>query len=288
MADHNKAQRIALVTGASGGMGKATAALLAADHGMKVYLLARDRERGQAAVDYVNRKSGRRDAELLLCDLASFASIRAAAAELAGRTDRLDVLVNNAGVITKKREETEDGFERQLGVNHLGHFLLTGLLLPLLRGGEPARIVNVSSVAHKFGAMNYDDPGMKNRFSAWRGYSRSKIANVWFTKELARRLGDAGIRVYALHPGLVSTNIFKVPDGFSTVVHKLMRRFILSAEDGSATAVHLASAADVGGQSGDYFYKKKPIAVTKLAASAEEASRFWSWSEQAAGVRYEI
>ncbi|RAP74609.1 SDR family oxidoreductase [Paenibacillus montanisoli] len=289
MAVHNGGQRIALVTGASGGMGRATSALLAAEHGMKVYLLVRNREKGQAAVDYVNRKSGRQDAELLLCDLASFTSIRAAAEELASRTSRLDVLVNNAGVMTLKREETADGFERQLGVNHLGHYLLTGLLLPLLRQSKAARIINVSSGAHKIGSMNYDDPGMKKGFTAWRAYSRSKIANIWFTKELARRLSGTGIPVYTLHPGVVSTDFgVNRSTGFGSTLHKLMRPFFLSAEEGSATAVHLASAAEVGGQSGNYFYKKRPIAVTKLADSAEEAGRFWSWSEQAAGFRYEI
>ncbi|REE86418.1 NAD(P)-dependent dehydrogenase (short-subunit alcohol dehydrogenase family) [Paenibacillus taihuensis] len=289
MANNSSTQRIALVTGASGGMGRATAALLAAEQGMKVYLLARNKKKGQAAVEHVNKKSGRQDAELLLCDLASMASIRAAAAEIAGRTSRLDVLVNNAGVITLKREETADGFERQLGVNHLGHFLLTGLLIPLLRQSAAARVVNVSSGAHKIGKMNYADPGMVKDFTVWRAYSRSKIANIWFTKELARRLQGTGISVYALHPGVVATDIgVNRSTGFGQLAHKLMRPFFLTAEEGSATAIHLASAGQVGGQSGDYFYKKKPIAVSKLADSAEEASKFWSWSEQAAGFRYDI
>ncbi|SEO37379.1 SDR family oxidoreductase [Paenibacillus sp. OV219] len=289
LANNSHTQRIALVTGASGGMGLATAALLAAEHGMKVYLLARNEEKGQAAVDEVNRKSGRQDAELLLCDLASLASIRAAAAELAGRTSRLDVLVNNAGIITLKREETSDGFERQLGVNHLGHFLLTGLLLPLLRQSDSARIINVSSGAHKIGKMNYEDPGMKKDFAVWRAYSRSKLANIWFAKELARRLQGTGIPVYALHPGAVSTDIgVNRTTGFGRLVHKLMRPFFQTAEEGSATAVYLASSAQVSGKTGDYFYKKQPIAVTELANSAEEAGRFWSWSEGVVGFRYDI
>ncbi|SDX31929.1 SDR family oxidoreductase [Paenibacillus sp. CF384] len=291
MTNRNHSQRIALVTGASGGMGRATAAMLAAEHGMKVFMLARNREKGQAAVDYVNRKSGRGDAELVLCDLASFASIREAAAELANRTSHLDVLVNNAGVITLKREETADGFERQLGVNHLGHYLLTGLLLPLLRQSQSARIVNVSSGAHKIGTMDYGDPGMSKSFTVWRAYSRSKIANIWFTKELARRLSGTGIPVYALHPGVVSTDIgVNRNTGFGALVHKLMRPFFQTAEQGSATAVFLASAAEseIGGKSGDYFYKLKPIAVSQLAASADEAGRFWSWSEQATRFTYSV
>ncbi|MBP3965451.1 SDR family NAD(P)-dependent oxidoreductase [Paenibacillus lignilyticus] len=289
MTNNNRAQRIALVTGASGGMGRATAALLAAEHGMKVFLLARNQEKGQAAVDYVNVKSGRGDAELLLCDLASFASIREAAAVLASRATHLDVLVNNAGIITLKREETAEGFERQLGVNHLGHFLLTGLLLPLLLQSQSARIVNVSSGAHKIGTMDYADPGMTKSFTVWRAYSRSKIANIWFTKELARKLNGTGIPVYALHPGVVSTDIgVNRNTGFGGLVHKLMRPFFLTAEQGSATAVFLASATEteIGGKSGDYFYKLKPLAVSNLAASDEEAGRFWAWSEQATGFTY--
>ncbi|BBH23636.1 short-chain dehydrogenase [Paenibacillus baekrokdamisoli] len=280
-------QRIAVVTGASGGMGRATAALLAAEHGMKVFLLARSLDRGHAAVNYVNSKSGRKDAELILGDLASFASIRTAAKQLAERTDHIDVLVNNAGVVTLKREETEDGFERQLGVNHLGHFLLTGLLLPLLEQSEAGRIVVVSSGAHKIGRMNNEDMDMKKRFTIWNAYGRSKLANIWFVRRLASRLAGSHVTVNALHPGAVSTQIgVNRATGFGGFVHKLLRPFFLSPEQGSATAVYLASSPEAAGVSGQYYYKCKPSGISKRAASEGEAERFWKWSEEATGFRW--
>lgn len=287
LLEHDR--RIAVVTGASGGMGRATAALLAAEHGMKVFLVARSPEKGRLAVEEVNRRSGRQDAELLLCDLADTASIRRAAAELGERTRQVDVLVNNAGVVTVKREETADGFERQLGVNHLGHFLLTGLLLPLLRKSPSGRIVVVSSGAHKIGRMNYDDPAMLKGFTVWGAYGRSKLANIWFVRELALRLEGTGMTVNALHPGAVSTDIgVNRQTGFGSMVHKLLRPFFLTPEQGSATAVYLASSPEVQDVTGQYFYQSKPSPISKLAADAENARRFWDWSEQAVGFRWEF
>lgn len=280
-------QRIAVVTGASGGMGKATAALLASKYGMKVYLLARSVEKGRLAVDYVNDQSGRKDAELVLCDLASLDSVRRAAADLAERCQHIDVLINNAGVITMKREQTKEGFEQQLGVNHLGHFVLTGLLIPLLKQSQLGRIVIVSSGAHKIGRMNYDDPHMLKRFSIWGAYGRSKIANLWFMTELAKRLKNTSITVNALHPGAVATDIgVDRGTGFGTLVHKLLKPFFLTPEQGSATAVYLATSDEVLGVSGQYYIKCKVAPMSKLASSAHEAERFWKWSEEVTGYVY--
>jgi retinol dehydrogenase 14 len=280
-------QRIAVVTGASGGMGRETAALLASKHGMKVYLLARNEEKGQLAVDYVNGQSGRNDAELVLCDLASLDSIRQAAAELAERCQRIDVLINNAGVITMKRQQTKEGFEQQLGVNHLGHFVLTGLLIPLLNRSQAGRIVIVSSGAHKIGRMNYDDPHMLKRFSVWGAYGRSKIANLWFMTELAKRLKNTSITVNALHPGAVATQIgVDRGTGFGTFVHKLLKPFFLTPEQGSATAVYLATSDEVFGASGQYYIKCKIAPMSDRASSVQEAERFWNWSEQVSGYVY--
>lgn len=285
------AQRVAVVTGASGGMGRATAAILAAEHGMKVVLLARNSLKGQQAVDYVNVKSGRNDAELVLCDLASFAGIRQAATAINERFSSIDVLINNAGVVTVKREETEDGLERQLGVNHLGHFLLTGLLLPLLERSTAGRIVVVSSGAHKIGRMDYSDPGLSRSFTVWGAYGRSKLANIWFVRELASRLTKNGsaVTVNALHPGAVSTDIgVNRQSGFGTMVHKLLRPFFLTAEEGSATAVYLAASPEVEGVSGCYYYKKQQTPVSKRAADPDEARRFWAWSEQTTAFTWDI
>ncbi|MBB3111601.1 NAD(P)-dependent dehydrogenase (short-subunit alcohol dehydrogenase family) [Paenibacillus phyllosphaerae] len=283
----DESRKIAVVTGASGGMGRATAALLAAKHGMKVYLIARHSSKGMDAVHEVNRQSGRNDAELILCDLASISSIRQAAAQLTAACSHIDVLVNNAGVVTTRREVTEDGFERQLGVNHLGHFVLTGLLLPLLKRSRSGRIVVVSSGAHKIGRMNYEDPGMEKRFTIWGAYGRSKLANIWFVKELARRLAGSNVTVNALHPGAVSTDIgVDRRTGFGKLVHRLLRPFFLTPEQGSATAVYLAASPAVEGKSGAYYYRSKPAPTSKLAQEAEAAQRFWAWSEEVTGFEW--
>lgn len=289
MSVSSTVQRIAVVTGASGGMGKATAALLASEYGMKVYLLARNAEKGRLAVEYVNGRSGRKDAELVICDLASLDSVRRAAADLAERCQHIDILINNAGVVTLKREQTKEGFEQQLGVNHLGHFVLTGLLIPLLKQSQAGRIIIVSSGAHKIGRMNYEDIHMSKKFTVWAAYGRSKLANIWFMKELANRLKNTSITVNALHPGAVSTQIgVDRQTGFGAFIHKLLKPFFLTPEQGSATALYLATSSDVEGKSGQYYFKRKVAPVSQRAGSSEDAKRFWDWSEQATQYRYHI
>ncbi len=258
----------------------AMARRLASEYGMKVFLLARSLERGTAAVENVRRCCKREDPELILCDLASIRQIRRAADILKERCSHIDVLVNNAGVVTLKREETEDGFERQMGVNHLGHFILTRELLPLLKNSRQGRIVIVSSGAHKIGRMNYEDPQMEQSFTVWGAYGRSKLANLWFMKELDERLKGTGVTVNAVHPGAVSTQIgVSRSTGFGASVHRMLRPFFLTPEQGADTAVYLAASPEVTGCSGQYFYKRKPAKISARAASSEEARRFWAWSE---------
>ncbi len=280
-------RKTAVVTGASGGMGKATAAALAGRHGMKVYMLVRSEERGRRAVEDIRRRHPEAELELVVGDLGSLSSVRAVAEALKARCDRIDVLVNNAGVVTVKREETEDGFERMMGVNHLGHFVLTGLLLPLLEAGPEGRIVVVSSGAHKIGRMDYGDPQLRRGFTVWGGYGRSKLANVWFARALATRLKGSKATVNALHPGAVSTDIgVNRQTGFGRAVHKLLKPFFLSAEEGADTAIYLATAAEAAGRSGEYYYRRKPARVSARAADAAEAERFWAWSEETTGFRW--
>ena len=281
-------QRVAVITGASGGMGLATATILAKLHGMKVYLLARNAEKGQAAVQAVNAMSGRNDAQLISCDLASLRSIHQAADQIMASASAIDVLVNNAGVITLKREETDDGFERQLGVNHLGHFVLTGRLMPLLKQSDAARIIVVSSGAHKIGRMNYDDPWLKNSFTIWGAYGRSKLANIWFTKELASRVAHLPMTVNALHPGAVATQLgVDRRSGFGSAVYRLLRPFFQTPEQGASTAIYLATTDEASGCSGQYYYKQKPIAHSAASQDMAEARRFWEWSEQVTGFTWD-
>ena len=200
------AGRICLVTGASNGLGEATALALAA-LGARVILICRDAARGARALEDVKRRTGNGGVELVLADLGSLASIERAAHLVAARHRRLDVLVNNAGLVTLRRTLTADGFEATFGVNHLGSFALTNRLLPLLRAGAPSRVVNVSSDAHRGVVLDFDDLQGERHYSFWTAYRRSKLANILFTAELARRLSGSGVTANALHPGAVRTGL---------------------------------------------------------------------------------
>lgn len=273
-----------IVTGANSGMGLATTVELARQ-GAHVIMLCRSRQRGELALAEARRQSGSERIELMLCDLGSLASIRAFADSFLANHKVLDVLVNNAGVVTVKRQTTSDGFEAMTGVNHLGHFLLTQLLLEALIRSLQGRIVNVSSGAHKIGRFDFDNPYLIRGYSVWRGYSQSKIANIWFTRELAKRLAGTAVTVNALHPGAVGTNIGVDRDtGFGKAVHSLLRPFFLTPAQGAETAIYLASSPDVRSISGEYFYKKKLAPISEKAQDDEFAGRFWTWSEREVGL----
>ncbi|MBP1993887.1 SDR family oxidoreductase [Paenibacillus eucommiae] len=272
---HNK---IVMITGANSGMGLATTIELA-KLGARVIMVCRSRERGEAALLEAVKQSGSEQIELMLCDLASLADIRAFAEAFKAKYDVLDVLINNAGVVSIKRAKTKDGFEIQLGVNHLGHFLLTNLLLEELKRSPQGRIVNVSSAAHKSGDINFDDTLFPKGFNVWTGYARSKLANVLFTKELARRLKGTAITVNSLHPGAVGTHIgVNRESGFGKTIWKLVRPFFLSALEGSRTAIYLATSDQVADVNGEYFYKEKIAPVSKKASDQQLAEKLWIWS----------
>lgn len=269
-----------LVTGANSGMGLATTVALAR-MGAEVIMVCRSESRGQEALINAKQKSGSERLSLMLCDLGSLDSIRGFAESFHQKYDRLDVLINNAGVVTLKRQETEDGFERMLGVNHLGHFLLTGLLIDKLEAAPLARIVNVSSGAHKAGRLDWDDPHMKNKFNVMRGYGQSKLANIWFTNELAERIKETGMTANSLHPGAVGTQIgVDRNSGFGKSVLKLLSYVFLTPEQGAETAIYLASSPEVTGVNGKYFYRKKITETSALAADREQSKKLWEWSEK--------
>ncbi|KAA1187452.1 Fatty acyl-CoA reductase [compost metagenome] len=276
--------KIALVTGANSGMGLATTVELARK-GAKVIMVCRNRQRGEEALAAAKQKSHSEDIELMLCDLASLESIRSFAEEFTRKYPILDILINNAGVVTIKRQLTKDGFEMDLGVNHLGHFLLTNLLLEPLKAAEQGRIVVVASGAYKIGALHYEDPTLARRFNPAKAYARSKLANILFTKELAARLQGTRVTVNCVHPGAVGTNIgVNRETGFGKSILKLLSYFFLTPEQGADTAIYLATESDLQEVTGQYYYRRKNQELTPRAQNKQEAQRLWQWSQEQVGL----
>jgi len=277
----------AIVTGANSGMGLATTIELARQ-GYRVIMACRSEKRGQDALQEAVRQSGSSAIELMLCDLGSLESIRQFARTFRERHDRLDVLVNNAGVVMVKRKETSDGFEQSIGINHLGHFLLTLLLIEPLKAATQGRIVNVSSGAYKAGKIHFEDPHLHKGYNPIKSYAQSKLANVLFTQALARRLSGTSVTVNCLHPGAVGTSIgVDRNTGFGTRIMAFVGKlpFFLSPEEGARTAVYLATSPDVAGITGRYFYQQKEQQLKKHAVDDASAERFWTWSEEQVGLK---
>lgn len=275
--------RVCLVTGASNGIGLETAAALAG-MGASVILHARDPRRGEAAVAEVRRRYPAADVSLALADLASLAEVRGLAAGIRSRHDRLHVLVNNAGAYNTTRSTTRDGFETTFAVNHLAHFLLTRELLPLLRASVPARIINVSSNAHRIGRLNLDEPYAPRRYGGMRAYGTSKLANILFTYELARRLDGTGVTANAVHPGSVATGFAQNNGPFMRgafhVFHVVGRPFFLTPAQGADTVVYLASSPDLDTVSGTYWVKRRATRSSAASYDEEAARRLWELSER--------
>ena len=277
-----------IVTGGNSGIGLETAVELAAQ-GARVIITARDPERGKAALDDIKTRSGRDQVELVVFDLASMASVREGAAELLARCPRIDVLVNNAGLVLSERSETVDGFESTFAINHLGPFLLTNLLLDRIKSSAPSRIVNVSSTAHNAvrKGLDFDDLQATKSYSGMRVYSASKLANILFTTELARRLEGTGVTANSLHPGTVRTGYGRSGDtkGILQVGIAIAAPFFLSPAKGARTSIYLASSPEVEGVTGKYFIKCKQRTPTKAAQDADAARRLWEMSEQMVGLK---
>jgi len=269
--------KTAIVTGANSGMGMATARALL-DEGATVIMLCRSEKRGKEAYKKL-LEDGNCRTYLILADLGDYDSIRNFTKQVKERFDKIDILVNNAGFISLDRQETKEGLERQFGINHVGHFLLTTELLDMM--GEGSRIVNVASGAHKTGKIHFDDINLHKGFNVFKAYSQSKLANVLFTRELARRVKDRGITVNCCHPGAVATNIgIDRETGFGKTVTKLLKPFFQTPEQGAATAIFLATDESVKGITGEYFYKCKIAKSSKRSKDMELAKRLFEFSEQ--------
>src|SRR6202171_3054608 len=264
--------KVAMVTGANSGMGKEISLGLAR-LGATLVMVSRDAKRGEDARAEVQQQTGNQHVELLVADLSSQQSIRQMVKEFTARHDRLHVLVNNAGMTSASRTETVDGLETVFATNHLGPFLLTNLLLPVLKASAPARVVTVSSGAQAMGKLDFDDLQSVRSYGEIRAYNASKLANILFTYELARRIKGTGVTVNAVEPGFVKTNL-KVPFPFS--IFSFMRG---KAVDGAKPTVYLASSPELEGTSGAFFNNKGvPIKSSKITYDDAIAVRLWKVS----------
>lgn len=274
--------RVVMITGATAGIGRAAATDLARLQATLV-LVGRDPQRTQATVDAIRRETGSATVTSLLADLCSMQAVRDLAAAFRREHERLHVLINNAGGVFWTRARTVDGLEMTFALNHLSPFLLTNLLLDTLKVSAPARIITVSSDAHTGGRARFGDPQHQGRYRGYRAYSESKLDNLLFTYELARRLEGTGVTANALHPGFVATNF-----GHSGMMRWLMpiaQRFAISPEEGARTIVYLAASPDVAQVSGKYFYKERPIASSPASANLDHQRRLWQISEELTGLR---
>jgi NAD(P)-dependent dehydrogenase (short-subunit alcohol dehydrogenase family) len=283
--------RVAIVTGANSGIGLETARELARN-GAHVVLACRSEARAEEALANIRAGLPEAQVEFMLLDLSDLDQVRVFAASVHDRFDRLDLLINNAGVMIPPASKTKQGFELQLGVNHIGHFALTGLLLDLLRSTDGARIVNVSSTAHRLGRMNFDDLDFDARgYNASAAYGQSKLANLLFTAELARKLEAAGARVLvaAAHPGWTQTNLQQHSSTF-----QFLNPFFGMQPIGGALPT-LRAATGTGVEAGDYFGPgrffemwgpPKKVGRTKAAQSRADAERLWAVSEERSGVKW--
>jgi NAD(P)-dependent dehydrogenase (short-subunit alcohol dehydrogenase family) len=268
--------KTSLVTGATSGIG-AVAALELARRGATVIVAGRDRARCAETVRHIRARAGNNAVEAVVADLSVQAEIRRLAGEVRGRFPRLDVLLNNAGALFLKRQLSADGFEMTFALNHLAYFLLTHLLLDRLKASAPARVVNVASAAHRGARLNFDDLQGERGYRGYRAYRQSKLANLLFTYELARRLEGTGVTANALHPGVVATR-FGRNNWLWRLWGPVFRLFAISPAQGAETLVHLASAPEVERVSGKYFVKKQAVPSSPESYDRAAAERLWKAS----------
>jgi len=273
------ALKTTVITGATSGIGRETALGLAKkDHAL--WLLVRNVPKGEQLKKDIVAQTGNKNIHIVKCDLADLQSVREAAAELLAKLVSVNVLINNAGGIFPERKLSKDGFEMTFVTNHLGHFLLTLSIMPLLEKGH-ARVINLSSDAHKMGKANFDDlQWEQHKYSPSKAYGMAKLFNLYFTKSLAEKYAEKGVSAYAVHPGLVSTEFGAGMGGFVKILLWLARPFMITAEEGAQTSIYLATEAGMERKSSQYFVKKKMAKSTLLSWSEENRNKLWDISKK--------
>jgi retinol dehydrogenase 14 len=271
--------RICIVTGGNSGLGKATALGLAR-LGATVGIVCRDRERGTVAVEEIRAKSGKRNVDLFVADLSSMQSVRELALNLLGKYSKIHVLVNNAGVFLPKRIVTADGFESTFATNHLGHFLLTNLLLDTIKASAPSRIIIITSSGHKGARIDYENLMAEKKFRGSKAYGQSKLANVLFTYQLAKNLEGTGVTVNCLHPGGVRSNLAKKAGPPYSTLMPIFGRLLTSPEKAAKAAIYLATSPELEDVTGKYFSKGKEEKSSAESYDQASAERLWSVSAE--------
>nr|XP_046227549.1 retinol dehydrogenase 12-like isoform X2 [Scatophagus argus] len=275
-----------VITGANAGIGKETAIDLA-KRGARVIMACRDMERAQAAAKDVIESSGNKDVVCMKLDLSDSKSIREFAEAINQEEPKLNILINNAGVMACPYGKTADGFEMQIGVNHMGHFLLTYLLIDLIKKSAPARIVTVSSMAHSWGSINLEDINSEKRYDKWKAYSQSKLANVLFTRSLAKRLEGTGVTTYSLHPGIVKTELSRHMSGVQMFLLTMLKPISKNSVQGAQTTIYCAVEPSLEKESGGYYSDCAPANCSAAGKDDDLAQKLWELTCQQLSITWE-
>ena len=273
--------KVVVITGATSGIGEVAADRLAAK-GYRIVFIARDPVRGEETLKHLRAIAGDLAHRAFYADLSRLSDMKRVAAEIADAEPDIDVLVNNAGALFNTRKVTEDGLETTFALNHMSYFVVTNLLRPGLKAG--ARVVSTASDAHKGAHLDFSDLQSSRGYSGFGAYGRSKLCNILFTRELARRLEGTGVTANCLHPGFVASRFGDQSGGMMSFAIRAAKNFAITPEQGAETIIHLATSADVADMTGAYFYKSRPTTPTRQAQNDADAKRLWEISAEIAGM----
>jgi len=271
--------KVCLITGGNSGIGKATALGLAKLNAT-VVIVSRDKDKGEAALIEIRAKSSNRNLDAMTADLSSQDSVRELAHDFKSRYKKLNVLINNAGIFLPRRVQTVDGLEATLATNHLGHFLLTNLLIDVLKASAPSRIINVTSSAHYGTEIDFEDLQSEKKYSGYHAYSQSKLANVLFTHQLAKQLEGTGVTANSLHPGVVRTGFGKDQRGLMSILVTVGRPFMISPEHAAKALIYLATSPDMEGVTGKFYSRGKEGRSSTQSYDEASAERLWKVSAE--------